>query len=45
VRFQIQNTGIKCGDTSATLTGQVSSGLSIIGSSPIKTVQCKNPKV
>ena len=45
VRFQIQDTGIKCGDTSAVLTGQTSQGLSIIGSSPIKTVQCKQPKV
>jgi hypothetical protein len=45
LRFQIQGAGIKCGDTSATLTGQLSSGLSIIGSSPIKTVQCKNLKV
>jgi hypothetical protein len=41
VRFEIQDTGIKCGDTSAVLTGQVSGGASIIGSSPITTVQCK----
>jgi len=41
-RFQIQDTGIKCGDTSAILTGQISNGASIIGSSPITTVQCKN---
>jgi len=41
VRFQIQDTGIKCGDTSAVLTGQISGGPSIIGSSPIQTVQCK----
>ena len=40
VRFQIQDTGIKCGNTSATLTGQISGGASIIGSSPIRTVQC-----
>jgi hypothetical protein len=39
--FAIQDTGIMCGDTSASLTGQTSQGLSIIGSSPIKTVQCK----
>ena len=45
LRFQIPDTGIKCGDTSASLTGQISNGLSIIGSSPIKTVQCKQPKV
>ena len=41
VRFAIQDTGIKCGNTSATLTGQISSGPSIIGSSSIQTVQCK----
>ena len=40
VRFAIQDTGIKCGNTSATLTGQISSGQSIIGSSSIQTVQC-----
>jgi len=40
LRFQIPNTGIKCGDTSATLTGQTFGGVSFIGSSPIKTVQC-----
>jgi hypothetical protein len=45
LRFEIQNTGIRCGDTSASLTGQTSSGVSFIGSSPIKTVQCKQPKV
>ena len=43
LRFQILDTGIKCGDTSATLTGQISSGQSIIGSSPLTTVQCKKP--
>jgi len=41
LRFQIQDSGIKCGDTSASLTGQTSNGVSFIGSSPIKTVQCK----
>jgi hypothetical protein len=45
LRFAIQDTGIACGDTSAVLTAQTSNGLSITGSSPIKTVQCKNPKV
>jgi hypothetical protein len=40
VRFEIQDTGIKCGNTSATLTGQIPGGASIIGSSPIRTVQC-----
>jgi hypothetical protein len=42
VRFKIQDTGIKCGDTSVILTGQTSTGLAFIGSSPIKTVQCGN---
>ena len=45
VRFEIQDTGIKCGDTSATLTGQISGGLPIIGSSPIRTVQCPKQKL
>jgi hypothetical protein len=40
VRFQIPDTGIKCGDTSAILTGQISNGPSIIASSSIRTVQC-----
>jgi hypothetical protein len=40
VRFEIQDTGIKCGDTSAILTGQIANGPSIIGSSSITTVQC-----
>lgn len=41
VRFQIPDTGISCGDSSATLTGNVSTGAAIIGSSPIRTVQCR----
>jgi hypothetical protein len=41
LRFQIQDSGIKCGATSAILTGQISNGQSIIGSSPISTVQCE----
>jgi hypothetical protein len=35
LRFAIQDTGIMCGYTSASLTGQTFQGLSIIGSSPI----------
>jgi hypothetical protein len=42
LRFEIQDTGIRCGDVSAVLTGQISSGPSFIGSSPIRTVQCSN---
>jgi len=41
LRFEIVDTGIQCGDTSATLTGQISNGQSIIGSSPLTTVGCK----
>jgi hypothetical protein len=43
-RFRIQELGIQCGDTSATLTGQTSSGFAIVGSSPIRTTGCKEPK-
>jgi hypothetical protein len=45
LRFQIPGTGIMCGDNFASLTGQTSQGLAIIGSSPITTVKCKKPKV
>ena len=41
LRFQILDTGIKCGDTSAFLAGQIAGGPSFIGSSPLTTVQCK----
>jgi probable HAF family extracellular repeat protein len=40
LRFEIQDTEIECGDTSATLTGQTFNGESILGSGAIKTVQC-----
>jgi hypothetical protein len=42
--FAIQDTGIECGDISATLTAEIYSGPTIIGSSPITTTQCKTPK-
>jgi hypothetical protein len=42
--FEIRDTEIECGDTSATLTGQTLDGLPIIGSSPIRTVNCRNHK-
>ncbi|MGH7783721.1 MAG: choice-of-anchor Q domain-containing protein, partial [Candidatus Binatia bacterium] len=48
LRFQITETGISCGDTSALLTGQIPGGMPVIGSSPIQTVQCpkqKKPKI
>jgi hypothetical protein len=40
-RFHIQDLGIQCGDTSAILTGQTTSGVSIIGSSSITTTGCR----
>jgi hypothetical protein len=40
LRFEIQDTGIKGGDTSASLTGQTSSGFSFRGSDSIRTVRC-----
>jgi hypothetical protein len=43
VRFRIQDTGIKCGDTSVSLTAQTSTGVSIVGSTSI-TTHCKTPK-
>jgi hypothetical protein len=44
LRFQIQDLGIQCGDTAATLRAQISNGPAIIGSSPIRTLQCKQNK-
>ena len=44
LRFQIQDTRVKCGDTSASLSGKTFTGVSFIGSSPIQTVQCRKPR-
>jgi hypothetical protein len=44
LRFEIRETGIECGDTSAFLTGHTLDGIPILGSSPIKTVNCKKDK-
>jgi len=41
LRFQIHDTGIKCGDTSALLAGQIFGGTPFIGLSPLTTVQCR----
>ena len=41
LNFNTQNTGIQCGDTSASLTGQIFSGQEIEGSDAITTVGCK----
>jgi hypothetical protein len=38
--FETQETGIRCGDTSATLTGKMLDGQSISGSDAIRTVGC-----
>lgn len=41
LQFAIPDTGINCGDSSASLMGQTSTGVFFIGSNPITTVQCK----
>jgi hypothetical protein len=41
LHFKTQATGIKCGDTSASLTGETLDGIPIQGSDAIKTVGCK----
>jgi len=41
LHFRIQETGIQCGDTSASLTGTTFSGFAIEGSDSIQTVGCK----
>jgi hypothetical protein len=41
LHFNTQDTGIQCGDTSASLTGETFSGQALEGSDSIKTVGCK----
>ena len=41
VHFKTQETGIACGDTSATLTGETFDGTAIEGSESVDTVGCK----
>jgi hypothetical protein len=41
LHFNTQDTGIKCGDTSASLTGETFGGQAIQGSDSIETVGCK----
>lgn len=41
LHFRTQETGINCGDTSASLTGRTNAGQAIEGSDFIKTVGCK----
>lgn len=40
LKFETQDTGIACGDTEATLSGQTFDGVQIIGTDAIKTVGC-----
>jgi hypothetical protein len=39
--FNIEDTGIQCGETSASLTGETMSGEAIEGSDAIVTIGCK----
>ncbi len=40
LHFNTQETGIQCGDTEATLTGETFAGVAITGSDTIRTVPC-----
>ena len=40
LHFNTQDTGIQCGDTEATLTGETFSGEAVTGSDAIRTVKC-----
>ena len=44
LRFEIPDTGIACGDTEATLTGETFDGVTFSGTDSIKTVGCKPQK-
>ena len=41
LHFKVSETGIACGDTDATLTGQTFGGDSVIGTDAVKTAGCK----
>jgi hypothetical protein len=41
LHFKTQDTGIRCGDSSASLTGETLSDQALEGSDPIRTVGCK----
>jgi hypothetical protein len=41
LRFRIAETGIQCGDTKATLTGETKAGISISGTDSIRTIGCR----
>ena len=40
LHFSVVETGIMCGDTEVTLTGETSGGEAIAGSNSIRTVEC-----
>ena len=42
LRFRTQDSGIQCGDTSVSITGQTVNGIPIRGSDSITTVGCKS---
>jgi hypothetical protein len=44
LHFRTQDTGIQCGDTSVSITGQTVNGIPIQGSDSITTVGCKSVK-
>jgi hypothetical protein len=44
LHFKTKDTGIACGDTSASLTGTTSAGNAISGSDSIQTISCKPKK-
>jgi hypothetical protein len=44
VHFKTQETGIGCGDTSATLTGETFNGVPFAGSDTVRTVGCTRPR-
>jgi hypothetical protein len=41
LRFSVNETGIKCGDTSATLTAKTITGQDVVGVGSIKTMRCQ----
>jgi hypothetical protein len=41
LHFETKETGILCGDTSASLTGKIFGGQAIEGSDPFRTVGCQ----
>ncbi len=42
LHFNVQDTGIKCGDTQVTLTGKTKSGQDMVGTASIVTVGCED---